>query len=81
MIFGKDCFPKHLKLSISEGVASKNARFGTAVVSFLPRLLKPVVQIKDADKLANPSQLETSVAYGRNKYSLRPVPLRHLQNC
>lgn len=51
---GKDCFPKRLKLSICEGVASKNAHFGTAVVSFLPRLFKPVLQIKDADKLVNP---------------------------
>lgn len=53
--FGKDCLPKRLRLSIWEGVASKNAHFSTAVVSFLPRLFKPVVQIKDADKLANTS--------------------------
>lgn len=33
----------------------KNAHFGTAAVSFILRLFKPVVQMEDADKLANTS--------------------------
>lgn len=53
--YGKDCFPKRLRLNIWEAVASKNAHLGTAAVAFLPRLFEPVVQMEDADKLANTS--------------------------
>lgn len=37
------------------GGVPKNAHFGTAAVSFILGLFKPVVQMKDADKLANTS--------------------------
>lgn len=53
--YGKDCFPKRLRLNIWEAVSSKNAHLGTAAVAFLPRLFEPVVQMEDADKLANTS--------------------------
>lgn len=53
--YGKDCFSKHLRLNVWEGVASKNAHFVTTAVSFLLWLFKPVVQMEDADKLANTS--------------------------